>query len=288
LIHLKTIRPCRTAAIATPWTFRENPLHNHVTAGASTEPIRGNCATDLSIEHDAPARLDSTANDRSVAVVGGASEETPVSSNVVAAKIDIEANTLAMLNNLRIIRNQLRSRRPPHSASMPQHFAAVELRPVMARAFRSNFGSAHQVILTEDPDRPLVFHDRQTAYLRASVSSGKSRMVAVVSSPSPNWEELPAGSLQTNRSEHRGTAGASPTMVCRIQRGHSACLVLHRWSFPWHLEGAWRSELPGVMREASVSVMRDRPHHLISGSVAFDRDHNPASAGCEAGPVGSI
>jgi len=44
----------------------------------------------------------------------------------------------------------------------------------------------------------------------------------------------------------------------------------------------------GVMREASVSVMRDKPHHLISGSVAFDRDHNPAFCGYEAGPVGPI
>jgi hypothetical protein len=34
--------------------------------------------------------------------------------------------------------------------------------------------------------------------------------------------------------------------------------------------------------------MRNRPHHLISGSVAFDRDHNPAFGGDEAGAVGPI
>ena len=94
-----------------------------------------------------------------------------------------------------------------------------------------------------------------------------------------------------DRSEHRGTSPsrrqlARPDSVPVADIG---MLGVGTSSLEFPASGGHRhSELHGVMREASVSVMRHRPHHLISGSVAFDRDHNPAFCGYEAGAVGPI
>ena len=54
------------------------------------------------------------------------------------------------------------------------------------------------------------------------------------------------------------------------------CWYIIGLEFPWASERRRHASWMASIREASVSVMRDRPHQLISGSVAFDRDHNPA------------